>query len=203
MQYLIDKFLKKLAAWKAKWISMAGRLTLTTAVLSALPAYQLIAILQPKWMIKQMDKLHRAFLWAADDKVSGGKCLMNWTKVCMPKSLGGLGIPNLHIQSIALRTRWLWQQATDRSKPWLGLPLPIDGDVAALFRASTTITINCGADVSFWFSHWCQGQQPSILFPDLLKHSRLKKISVRDAIQGEDGSLLSSPIHRVWFLCSM
>jgi hypothetical protein len=33
-QRLLDKLMKKLAYWKAKWISMAGRLTLITSVLS-------------------------------------------------------------------------------------------------------------------------------------------------------------------------
>ena len=51
-QRLLDKFMKKLACWKAKWISMACHLTLITSVLSALPAYQLMAIIHPKWLLK-------------------------------------------------------------------------------------------------------------------------------------------------------
>ena len=160
---------------------MAGRLTLTTAVLSALPAYQLMAIFHPKWLHNQLDKIRRAFLWAEDDKVSGGKCLLNWATVCRPKELGGLGIPNLHMQSVALRLRWRWQQATDASKPWQGLPLPIDDEVCALFVVSTTITVHSGRTISFWKSHWLQGQPLDKRFPRLYKHSRLKKINVRDA----------------------
>ena len=69
---------------------------------------------------------------------------MNWPKVCMPKHLGGLGIPNLQLQSIAFRVRWLWQNVTDQSKPWSGLPLPVDGVVRAVFHASTAIIIRNG-----------------------------------------------------------
>jgi hypothetical protein len=182
-QRLLDKFMKKLACWKAKWITMAGRLTLVTSVLFALPAYQLMAIFHPKWLHKQLDKLRRAFLWAASDKVTGGKCLVNWTTVCLPKNLGGLGIPNLQMQSISLRVRWLWQQAYDSSKPWIGLPLPVDKQVTEIFQASTTIVTKSGRDTSFWNSHWLQGLPLRLRLPALFKHSKLRNSSVREALQ--------------------
>jgi hypothetical protein len=69
-------------------------LTLITCFLSALPAYQPMAIFHQKWLHKQLDKLRRAFLWAASDKVTGGKCLLNWITVCLLKMLGALGILN-------------------------------------------------------------------------------------------------------------
>ena len=181
-QFLLDKFMKKLAGWKAKWISMAGRLTLVNVVLSALPAYQLIAIFHPKWLIRQIDKLRRAFLWSAESSVSGGKCLVNWRTCCLPKQLGGLGIPDLQLQNIAFRVRWLWQQETDPSKPWLGLPLPIDNHVRALFQASTVIHIHDGCTTSFWSSHWLQSWPLKSRFPALFKHSRRRNISVREAL---------------------
>ncbi|CAM0958165.1 unnamed protein product [Alopecurus aequalis] len=184
LQPLLDKFMKRLACWKAKWISLTGRLTLVSAVLSALPAYQLIALLHPKWLLKQLDKLRRAFLWAASDTVSGGKCLVNWKVVCIPKSLGGLGIPNLHLQGIALLVRWLWQEATDTSKPWHGLPLPTNELTRAVFRASTTIIINNGISTSFWKSHWCSVTPLCSLYPKLFKHSRHRNASVRQALPG-------------------
>ncbi|KAM0856922.1 hypothetical protein ACQ4PT_048824 [Festuca glaucescens] len=161
---------------------MAGRLTLVTSVLSALPAYQLMAIFHPKWLHKQLDKLRRAFFWAASDKVSGGKSLGNWKTVCLPKSLGGLGIPDLQMQNISLTVRWLWQQATDVSKPWQGHQLPVDGLVTAIFQASTIIHIHNGRATSFWWSHWLQGVPLCNRFPNLFKHSRRRSSSVREAL---------------------
>ena len=174
--------MKKLACWKAKWISLAGRLTLVKAILSALPAYQLVALIHPKWLIKQIDKLRRAFLWASDTKVAGGKCLVNLKVCCLPKQLGGLGIPDLHLQNIALRVRWLWQQDTNITKPWLGLPLPIDPAVHHLYRASTTIHIHDGRSRPFWHSHWLEGWPLKLRFPALYKHSRRRDIMVREAL---------------------
>ena len=107
---------------------------------------------------------------------------MNWPKVCMPKHLGGLGIPNLQLLSIAFRVRWLWKNVTDQSKPWNGLPLPVDGVVRAVFHASTSISIHNGRDTSFWKSHWLQGVPLCDRFPSLFKHSRMRSLSVRQAL---------------------
>ena len=106
-QGLLDKIAKKLAAWKARWITLAGRTVLVRFVLSAMPIFQLISVKQPKWFIKQIDKMRRAFLWVGSDAVSGGKCLIKRSQVCSPLELGGLGIPDLICQGRALRVRSL------------------------------------------------------------------------------------------------
>jgi hypothetical protein len=97
-QQLIVKLMKKLAWWKAR-----------ITVLSALPAYQLIAILHPKWLLKQLEKISVPSS-GLPVMVFQVKCLVNLNTVYLLKQLSGLGIPNLHLQSIALRMRWLWQQ---------------------------------------------------------------------------------------------
>jgi hypothetical protein len=105
-----------------------------------------------KKLLCDVEQWHRMKLCdrkPCSDKVTGGKCLVNWTTVCLPKNLGGLGIQNLQMQSISLRVRWLWQQAYDSSKPWIGLPLPVDKQVTEIFQASTFIVIKSGRDTSF------------------------------------------------------
>ena len=51
------KIMKKIAGWKARWVSTPGRVTLVRFVLSAMPIFQLLAVEQPKWVFKQIDKL--------------------------------------------------------------------------------------------------------------------------------------------------
>ena len=97
-------------------MNMAGRATWVRFVLSALPIHVLIALNVPKWFIKAINKIRRAFLWKGRREVQGGCCLVAWEKVQRPLELGGLGIPNLEIMGWALQVRWLWLRKTDASK---------------------------------------------------------------------------------------
>lgn len=74
-QPLIDKVAKKLAGWQGLFLSNAGRLVLVKAVLSFIPTYQMLAVNQPAWVLKQIDKLQRSFLWSGKDNASGAKSL--------------------------------------------------------------------------------------------------------------------------------
>jgi hypothetical protein len=60
-------------------LSLAGRETLVKPVLTSQPIYHLTVFPMQKWLIKQIDKLQRGFLWKGDEleKVSGGHCLVN------------------------------------------------------------------------------------------------------------------------------
>ena len=68
-------------------------------MLSAIPIYVLIAIKVPKWFIKAVDKLRRAYLWKGRKQINGGSCLVAWEKVQRPLDLGGLGVLNLEYMS--------------------------------------------------------------------------------------------------------
>jgi hypothetical protein len=89
-------------------LTPAGRLTLVKSVLTAIPIYHLITLQCPKWVFKAIDKIRRSFLWKGRKEIKGGHCVVGWTRVCRPLSVGGLGIHNLEILGWALNMRWLW-----------------------------------------------------------------------------------------------
>jgi hypothetical protein len=65
-------------------------------------------------------------------------------------SCGGLGIHNLKWFGIALRTRWIWLQGTDPTRPWLAMPIKEDAATVAFFNVSVTLL--------FWQDAWLHGQ---------------------------------------------
>ncbi|RLM65542.1 uncharacterized protein C2845_PM16G03340 [Panicum miliaceum] len=122
-QILIDKVGAKLPGWKGRLLNKAGRLTLVSSILSSIPTYHLTVFPLSKWAIKRIDRIRRNFLWRGEDVARGGHCKVNWKRVCHPKNLGGLGIPDLANFARALRLRWLWLKWTDNNRPWSGFPI--------------------------------------------------------------------------------
>ncbi|WVZ67318.1 hypothetical protein U9M48_016414 [Paspalum notatum var. saurae] len=166
-QPVLDKLATRLSAWKGKLLDKSGRLTLVNAVLSSIPVHFLTVFPLKKWAIKKIDKIRRSFLWRGSENANGGHCLVKWTRAARPKELGGLGILDLERFSRALRLRWLWLSWTDRSRPWIGTSPPCDKTDAALFRASTVVTIGNGLSTSFWHDSWLLGRAPMDLAPNL------------------------------------
>ena len=127
--------------------------------------------------------MRRRFLWAGAEAITGGKCKVNWDKVCRPKNLGGLGILNLTKFARALRLCWLWQQWTADSKPWVGMELPCDEVDKQLFDAATSITIGNGRKAKFWTSKWLGGPSLQDSAPEIFRFSIRKHRTVQTALQ--------------------
>ncbi len=156
---------------------------MVNSVLSSIPTYVLTVLKPPKQFFQEIDKARRCFLWAGNEEMHGGKCKINWPKVCSPVYYGGLGVPNLENFARALRLRWLWYEWKAPNKPWIGTETPCDELVKELFAASTKVTIGDGRKAHYWESNWIGGHRLKSLAPNLYRHSKRKNRTVQDALQ--------------------
>lgn len=84
---IVEKVQSKLASWKAKSLSLAGRATLIQSVISAIPIYAMQTVKLPASVCKKVDQLNKRFLWGGSaDKAKVH--LVKWSQVCCPKVNG-------------------------------------------------------------------------------------------------------------------
>ena len=128
---IIRKFEAKLNKWNQRNVSMAGRITLISSVLTALPLFYMSFFRAPSVVINRLTTIQRHFLWGGG--VEGKKITwVAWDQVCAPRDKGGLGIKNIKAFNRALLIMWKWlmfQQPdqlwsrilTSKYKGWRGL----------------------------------------------------------------------------------
>lgn len=90
-QPVVEKVKAKLALWKRRTLSFAGRLTLIKSVLDSLPGYYISLFKVPKGVAKEIDKWRATFLWGSSE-IRRKIHLVNWKLVTLSKEQGGLGI---------------------------------------------------------------------------------------------------------------
>lgn len=82
---IIRKVRRRLVAWKMKHISLGGCLTLVNSVLSAIPTFWISIFRLPCWVIKNIDRIRRDFLWSGPDIDHPGCRLVCWKNLCRPR----------------------------------------------------------------------------------------------------------------------
>lgn len=117
-QFIIDKSRKRMGAWKASTLSLAGRITLVRSVLNSLPIYYMQTSLIPNQVCNELDKIARDFTWGSSRerrKVS----LVAWEKLCLPTQCGGLGLKYTRRMNEALLMKLGWELTTCTDKLWV------------------------------------------------------------------------------------
>jgi hypothetical protein len=75
-KWLISKLEKRLSGWSFRWLSKAGRLTLTKAVLEAIPVYWMSLAWISKGALEKIRKIFSRFIWSG----SRDKFTQSWVK---------------------------------------------------------------------------------------------------------------------------
>lgn len=104
---VLEKLKSRLSGWKAKNLSLAGRITLIQLVTSTIPFYNMQTMELPRKVCDDIDKINRNFLWG-DTENKKKIHLVNW----------GLGLRKAREQNSALLTKLGWNLLNDNSKLW-------------------------------------------------------------------------------------
>lgn len=87
---------KKLAGWKARTLSVAGKAVLVKANLTGMSQYYINQLKFPKTQCKYIDKMNRDFFWnnnvVKENMPSNKIHIIAQDKICRSKSEGDLGI---------------------------------------------------------------------------------------------------------------
>ncbi len=86
---VINRVEKRIEGWHAKLLSRGGGLILVSDVLSNLPIYYLSVFKAPKWVLRRIDALRRAFFWRGDAVVSRGHCRSGYRSLSDCTTPGG------------------------------------------------------------------------------------------------------------------
>ncbi|KAL9859811.1 putative RNA-directed DNA polymerase [Arabidopsis thaliana] len=114
---LLEKISSKLSGWRERTLSFAGRLTLTKAVLTAIPVHSMSTIILPKSILTSLDRVSRSFLWGSSVEKKK-QHLVAWKRVCLPKKEGVLGIKKAEQMNKSLVAKVGWRLLNDDVSFW-------------------------------------------------------------------------------------
>ncbi|PKU86009.1 Putative ribonuclease H protein [Dendrobium catenatum] len=174
LQPLLSRLSTLLAGWKVKFLSFAGRIQFLKFTIVNTIAYRIRGAVIPKGICRHIEKLCSKFLihgTHSEKKLH----LIAWTKTCLPKCYGGLGLPSLDALAFAFGCSFLWRYFNspslvaawfrnkfsspwkpclpNASKFWKGI-----ADIALKIKDKLNFhVINENCTLSMLWDPWCHG----------------------------------------------
>jgi hypothetical protein len=101
------------------------------------------------WLLREMREFMTTFMWMGTNVVQRGKCLLAWDRVQRPLHLGGLGVLDLNLFSVALHACWIWLCYMETDHPWASMTIIADKQTSSFF-ASVHFRLGNGRTFMFW-----------------------------------------------------
>ncbi|PWA37340.1 RNA-directed DNA polymerase, eukaryota [Artemisia annua] len=129
---VVTKFTSKLSLWKARLLSVGGRLSLIKSVLGNLPTYFMSLYYMPAAIRSKLESLRQNFFIGSelgDRKMAW----VSWNTCLASKELGGLGIGSIHALNVGLLFKWIWRFLHNQSDLWISVIKGIYGCSGGIF----------------------------------------------------------------------
>ena len=110
--HILDQVGRKIAGWKGKLLSTAGREILIKAVAQATPMYMMNCFKLPESLCKELNTKMRNFWWGQQDK-ERKMAWIAWEKMCTLKTEGKMGFKDLKAFNLALLAKQGWRISQD------------------------------------------------------------------------------------------
>ncbi|XP_021717958.1 uncharacterized protein LOC110685744 [Chenopodium quinoa] len=174
--HLCEKIDRRLAGWKSKYLSLAGRITLAKSTLSTMSFYSMQTAKVPRTITENIDRKLRRFIWGGNEDKNKVHILA-WDTLQKPKDQGGIGISSAKQANAAFLTKLGWRVLTkpnllwsrvlrakyckgrcdvdmfeskkDMSNVWCGITAN-----AKLLGEGTQIAVGNGHNTVFWDHKW-------------------------------------------------
>ncbi|GJS99190.1 RNA-directed DNA polymerase, eukaryota, reverse transcriptase zinc-binding domain protein [Tanacetum coccineum] len=115
---LVEKVRSKVRDWRNKALTYLGRLQLIASILSSMQIYWASIFLLPKFVIYEINKMLKGFLWCQGE-LTKGNAKVSWDNICKHKDQGGLGLKNLYVWNEVLLVKHLWNVAAKKDTLWV------------------------------------------------------------------------------------
>lgn len=109
----------KISGWKSNLLSQAGRTMLIKSIAAFIPIYGMSSMLLPQSICHKIDSQFRRFWWGFKKDQSRHLTLHAWSKICSPKSEGGLGIKPMQEFNLALISKLVCFVSSPNPRPWV------------------------------------------------------------------------------------
>ncbi|GAV92962.1 zf-RVT domain-containing protein, partial [Cephalotus follicularis] len=137
-------------SWVSKSLSYAGRLQLIQSTLASMQVFWASTFLLSATIIKDCERTLRRFLWGGSGN-SHKHSLVKWSKVCLPRQEGGLGIKSLKSWN---RKHIFWTLSSYGPLSWSWKQILLLRNTALNHLRYVT---GKGDKFSLWFDPWFHG----------------------------------------------